>query len=550
MSATIHPLKMNQGFRAVGMLAMLAAAMMVFLPSALAAPQGANYRVPLASEPSTLDPAKLSDVYAINVSNNLFDGLVEFDAKLNVRPAIAKIWKISRDHQSYLFRLRRGVKFHSGREVTAEDFVYSFKRILSPELKSPAASLFLKIKGAEAFHEGQSQTIVGLAAPDPYTLTIELEKPFAPFLSILAMANAKVVPKEAIGEDFDRKPIGTGPFRFHSWEPETAITLTANRKYFADQPKLNTLRFIIYKNVDWESVYGDFEKGLLDQSLIPSGEYEQASLAAYPRAEKPTLISKPGLNIVYLGLNTTMAPFQDRRVRQAIYHAVDREKIVKENTRWRSMPAKGVLPPGIAGFNPLFEGYAYDPQKARQLLAESGYPGGRGIPPIELWTVAKTERVHRQLEAYRDFLGEIGIQVIPKVAENWKEFIARINDKQAAMYYAAWYADFPDPDNFLFNLCHSESRSNRMGYQSEEVDRMLEAARSETDYGMRVELYREIEKKVMYDAPLIAQHVNSFNYVFQPWVKGVEMSHLGATYLPFRRIWIDRDKRLASLQPS
>lgn len=164
--------------------------------------------------------------------------------------------------------------------------------------------------------------------------------------------------------------------------------------------------------------------------------------------------------------------------------------------------------------------------------------------------MSKTERVQNQLKAYQGYLGEIGIQVTPKVAENWKEFIARINGKQAAMYYAAWYADFPDADNFLFNLCHSGSGSNRMSYHNADVDRLLETARSEVDYEKRVDLYRKIEKQIMIDAPLIAQHVNTFNYVFQPWVKGIEMSHLGATYLPFRKVWIDPEKKRTSQRPA
>ena len=492
-----------------------------------------TYRVPLASEPITLDPAKFSGIYAMTVANNLFDGLVEFDANINVRPAIARIWKISRDHQTYTFKLHKGVKFHNGREVTAQDFVYSFQRILNPDLESPAASMFMKIQGAAAYAEGKVKSVAGLTAKGDHTLVIRLEEPFAPFLSILAMANAKVVPKEAMDQSFDKAPVGTGPFKFQQWQENQKIVLTANDQYFGEAPKLKQVQFKIYQNVDWDTIYGDFEKGQLDQSLVAGdhGNFEQKG--------GPTLISKPGLNVVYLGMNTSLSAFQDRRVRQAIYYAVDREKIVRENARWRSVPAKGVLPPGIAGFDPYFKGYAYDPAKARQLLSAAGFPNGKGIPAIELWTVSKTERVRNQLEAYQRYLGDVGIEVTLKVAANWKEFVQKINDKQAAMFYAAWYADFPDPDNFLYTLCHSASRTNRMNYQNDEVDRLLERARSETDYEKRVELYRRIENLVMADAPVVAQHYNSNNYVFQPWVTGIEMSHLGATYLPLRKIEIE-----------
>ncbi|MBW2149496.1 MAG: ABC transporter substrate-binding protein [Deltaproteobacteria bacterium] len=500
---------------------------------------GGQYRIPLASEPTTLDPAFITGIYAVNVALNLFDGLLEFDKDLNVLPSIARIWKISRDHRTYTFLLRRGVKFHNGREVTAKDFVYSFTRILSPDTGSPIASLFFNIQGAKKFHEGKTKAVSGLRAPDPYTLKIQLEQPFAPFLSILAMANAKVVPKEEIGPGFSRNPIGTGPFRFHSWESGREILLTANKEYFEGRPFLEMLRFRIYPNIQWEKTFNDFEKGLLEQSIIPSSKYDMiTSNPGYTK--RYTFISKPTLNLVYVGMNVTIFPFNDYRVRQAIYHAVDIEKIVRDITKRGSIPAKGILPPGIAGFDPRFKGYSYDPDRARQLLKDAGYPQGRGIPPIEIWTVAKAESVQKELRAYQKYLDDIGIRLVPKVAENWSEFIKFINEKKAPMYYAAWYADYPDPDNFLYVLCHSKSKTNRMGYHNPDVDELLEQARQEWDYMKRVELYREVEKLVMRDAPIICQHVNSFNYLFQPWVKGVQVSYLGAEYISFQNVWIDR----------
>ena len=211
---------------------------------------GGTYRMPLASEPSTLDPARFGEIYAMTVANNLFDGLVEFDSNLNPVPAIAKVWKISRDHQVYTFRLRRGVRFHNGREVTAQDFVFSFTRLLDPKVDSPAASLFLNIRGAEDFRNGKARQVAGLKAKNTHTLVIELNRPFAPFLSILAMANAKVVPQEAMGQDFDHRPVGTGPFKLQSWQANKAIILTANSQYFGGKPYLNELKFNIYKNVN------------------------------------------------------------------------------------------------------------------------------------------------------------------------------------------------------------------------------------------------------------------------------------------------------------
>jgi oligopeptide transport system substrate-binding protein len=502
---------------------------------------GGEYRIPLASEPDSLDPAFITSIYAVNVAMNLFDGLVEFDKDVNVVPAIARVWKISRDHRTYTFFLHKGVTFHNGREVTAEDFVFSFRRILSPKTESPVASLFLNIQGAKAFHEGKSARIDGLRALDPYTLKIQLEQPFAPFLSILAMANAKVVPKEEIGPLFGKRPIGTGPFIFSNWQSGGEILLTANDRYYAGRPFLDTLRFRVYPNIEWEKIFNDFENGLLDQAIIPSKKYDLI-MSDSRYLERYRLISKPTLNLVYIGMNVNMTPFNDYRVRQAFSHAVNTEAIVRDITKRGSIPAKGILPPGIAGFDPHFEGYKYDPQKAMKLLEEAGYPQGRGIPPIRIWTVSKAESVQQELSEYQRYLAEIGIELIPKTAENWSEFIKFIDEKKAPMYYAAWYADYPDPDNFLYVLCHSQSKTNRMGYHNQKVDELLEEARRETDYLKRVDLYREVQKIVMREAPIICQHVNGFNYLFQPWVKGVQVSYLGAAYVAFKSVWIEKSQ--------
>ena len=499
---------------------------------------GGKFSVPLSSEPESLDPAYITDIYSVTIANNLYDGLVEFDKDLNVVPAIAELWKISRDRKLYTFHLQKGVTFHNGREVTAEDFIFSITRILDPKTHSPVASLFFNIKGAKAFHKGKCSEVDGLKILNRYTIQIQLDEPFSPFLSILAMANAKVIPKEAAGPNFSQSPVGTGPFKFNSWKDGKEIVLTANENYYLGRPYLDTLSFQIYPNIVWEKIFDDFERGFLDQSIIPSNKYN--SIVSDTQNQKNyKLVSKPTLNLVYVGINCNIKPLDDIRVRQALTLAVDTEKIVGQITKRGSIPAKGILPPGIAGFDPEFDGYGYNPVRARQLLAEAGYPEGRGIPPLEIWTVSKSESVQQELMAYKNYLADIGVKIVPKVADNWKHFITLINNQKVPLYYAAWYADYPDPDNFLYVLCHSNSRTNRMGYRNTEIDGMLEKARQEVNYIERINIYREVQRQVMKDAPLIAQHTNSFNYLFQPWVKGIEVTYLGAAYIPFRKVWID-----------
>lgn len=516
---------------------------LLFLPAPAAADAGKSggvYRIPLGHRPDSLDPAYYTDIYSFNVAHSLYDGLVEFDEKLSVIPSIARRWKISRDHRTYTFLLRKGVKFHNGRTVKASDFVYSFTRILSPETKSPAAWFFTGIKGAKAFQEGKAATVEGLTAVDPTTLRIELEKPFAPFLSIMAMVNAKVIPREAVGEDFARNPVGTGPFRFVSWKPGKSIELAANKDYFNGRPHLDALSFKVYPQVGFEEIFRDFEAGLLEQAIIPSASYEK--VLAENQNKRFTIVSKPGLNLVYVGIISAFKPLNDRRVRQALNYAVDTDTIVKEITRRGSIPAKGILPPGIPGFNPRFERYPYDPEKAKALLAEAGYPGGKGIPPLEILRATKRESVKKEMAAYTRYLAEIGIQLVPKVADSWQAFIKRVNAKEVPLYYAAWYADYPDADNFLYVLCNSKSKTNRMGFSDPVVDGILEDGREKSNYMERVKLYQQAEERIKEQSPIISQHTNSVNYIFQPEVKNLKLNHLGAIYLPFRHVWLDRGK--------
>lgn len=503
-----------------------------------------EYRLPLNSEPATLDPARISDIYAVNVALNVFDGLVEFDKDLNIVPAIARRWIISRDHRVYTFYLREGVRFHNGREVVAEDFVYSLQRILSPSVQSPCAPLLYAIRGGEAYHAGTSAAVEGLKALDPLTLQIELEEPFAPFLAILAMANAKVVPREAVDDGFSRAPVGTGPFRFHTWEPSRSIVLHANEDYYGGRPALDELHFRIYPNDPGELIFQDFENNLLDQAVIPRSRYEEV-VAGESHKNRYQWIRSPGLNLVYVGMNATIPPLDNVKVRKAVFQAVDRLKIVNEITGKGSLPANGILPPGIAGHDPDLVVFPHDPDAAKALLAEAGYPGGQSIPPLEIWTASKDAGVHRELAAYRASLAAIGIELVVRTADDWKHFVSQINDRKVPLFYAAWYADYPDADNFLHVLCHSKSPMNRMGFSDPEVDRMLEEARHEMDYMSRVEKYRTIQRKVLSKAVLIPQHVNSFNCLFQPWVRNVELSYLGPAYVPYRKIYLTPGRKLA-----
>jgi oligopeptide transport system substrate-binding protein len=224
-------------------------------------------------------------------------------------------------------------------------------------------------------------------------------------------------------------------------------------------------------------------------------------------------------------------------VRQAFNYAVNKEVIVREIARLGHVPAVGALPPWLPGYNPDLRGYDYNPGKARELLAEAGYPNGTGFPVVQLWSNQQADSTKAELAAYQRYLAAIGVPVELHFAPDWRAFRARLEQGTAPMFRLLWLADIPDPDNMLFPLLHSASSTNRTFYRNPRVDQLLEQARKERDEAQRIALYREVERIVLYDAPWITQHYTILEYLYQPYVQGVELSWLGKREIPLHKIW-------------
>jgi oligopeptide transport system substrate-binding protein len=500
---------------------------------------GSLYRRPLGNEPSTLDPARINDVYSRSVAQQLFDGLVQFDQTLTIAPALAQFWKSSRDGLTWTFTLKKGVKFHHGREVTADDVVYSFTRILDPNTRSGAADLFVNIMGAQEFREGRATRVAGLTVLDRYTVRVTLSEALAPFASILAVGHAKIVPRELVeqqGEAFGTRPVGTGPFTFVRWDRGKEILLAANPDYFDGMPKITRLVYRIFPGENFDAMYSEFSRGQLEDSPIPTSDYRRIL-----GLTNQIYVKRPMFSVRFYGLNRRLKPLDDRRIRQALIHAIDRTAVVDEVFLGRYVPARGVLPPGTQGYNPKLRGYAYDPPKARDLLAQAGYPGGRGLPPIAIWSSVRDRVVveHAQLKRY---LEAVGFQPEFHYETDWPTFSRMLGDGKLPVFLYAWYADVPDPDNFLTKLFHSRSPRNFSGYSNPAIDDLLARARDERDVLRRVELYRRAEQAIIDDAPIIPFWHYTYERIFQPYVRSVEVNGLGDPYIPLRKIWLDRPR--------
>jgi ABC-type transport system substrate-binding protein len=356
----------------------------------------------------------------------------------------------------------------------------------------------------------------------------------------LAVGFAKVVPREVVeklGEDFGRRPVGTGPFKFVEWIRDKQIVLAANPDYFEGPPNLDRLEYRIFNGNALDDMFGDFQRGNLEDSGIPARERPRLI-----NGRKYQFVRRPGLGISFLGINTTQKPLDDPRVRQAINYAIDRRSIMREIYQDQYLPGVGILPPGTYGYDPKLVGYPYNPKKATELLAEAGYPGGKGLPVLHIWSARKTDEAAAEHEVIVRNLAAVGIRAEVHYNTNWPEYKAQVYEGKLPIFRYSWYADTPDPETFLGQLFDSRSADNITKFRNSTVDALLQRARLESEAQKKLQLYQEVERQIVGNAPVLVLSYYSYERVFQPYVKGIQVSALGDPYIPMKKIWIDGGK--------
>jgi ABC-type transport system substrate-binding protein len=460
---------------------------------------------------SSLDPALAYDPSASPLINALFDGLVGYGLGTEIVPRAAERWEISPDGTRYVFFLRRDVRFHNGRACTAADFKYSIERVLNIPLvtgnrfliSSPGAAFFAEIAGAREVIEGRAREASGIRARDPWTLEIELTAPQSFFLNILTLGFGAAVPREEVerwGEDFTLHPIGTGAFRFVAWLRGQRVVLERNPDYFiAGVPRVD--RFVGEIGYSGQMQAMKFERGELDYvNLTDAPPAVYARLAGDPRWSG-RVVGAPLANTWYVVMNCETPPFDDARVRRAVCYAIDRDHLIRVNNN-RGIPARGIIPPGLVGYDPALEGYAHDPERARALLREAGYPDG-----LEARLLTPTLPLFVRLaESIQYDLAEAGIRVeLQQLAiASYLDAIYRRGGSTLAL--TSWTIDYPDPDNFLYSNFSTRSIAetgsmNAAFYSNPALDELLERGRALAAGPEREALYRRAGRIVVDDAP-------------------------------------------------
>lgn len=467
---------------------------------------GGSIVITYKDDVATLDPAIGYDWQNWSMIKSLFDGLMDYvPGTTDLRPGLAESYEISEDGLTYTFRLRPGVTFHNGREMTAEDVVYSLSRVTNPETQSPGAGFFGMIEGYEAMLDGSATTLSGVTAVDPQTVQIKLSRPDATFLHVMALNFASVVPQEAVeefGPDFGRNPVGTGAYKLADWTLGQQVVFEKNADYWREGiPYLDQITF----EIGQEPVVAllRLQNGEVDLpgDGIPPAKFQEV-MSDPAQAER--VIQGGQLQTGYITMNVTQPPFDNVQVRQAVNMAINKDRIV-QIINGRAVPANQPLPPSMPGYTEGYEGYAYDPEAAKALLAEAGFADGF---ETELF-VMNTDPNPRIAQAIQQDLAAIGITAsIQALAQ--ANVIEAGGAGTAPMIWSggmAWIADFPDPANFYYPIlgCAGavEGGWNWSKYCNEELDAMATQADSISDPARseeRLQMWSDIYTKVMEDA--------------------------------------------------
>lgn len=446
------------------------------------------------AEPETLDPALITGQPEERLDNALFEGLTSFDSGANPGPGVAEKWEISSDGRVYTFHLRRNARWSNGDPVTARDFVGSWQRTLAPETASEYSYQLYYIKNGRAFNEGTLKdfSMVGVKAPDDYTLVVTLENPTPFFIDLCAFATLQPVHIPTVTREGDqwikpRKIVSNGAFRLVDWRINDRIRLEKNPYYWnRDHVAMATVDVLPISRAN--TAFNFYASGIadlmMDKGLVPSPLLNDLK-------KRPDFHSAPFLGVYFLRFNCSKAPFNDVRVRKAFSLVVDRQSLVEKITRAGEVPAMSLVPPGTAGYQPP-PGPARDTGNARRLLAEAGYPGGKDFPLVTyLYSEGElNEGIAVELQGM--FQRELGIKINLQRQE-WKVYLRSMSSLEYDICRASWVGDYRDPNTFL-DMFVTNGGNNRTGWSNPEYDRLIADAAREIDPQKRFDIFRKAEE--------------------------------------------------------
>lgn len=493
-------------------------------------PVGNIIRIPETGEFPTVDCQKDSEYYVVPL--NIYDRLIEcetVDGQATLVPGLAETWDVSEDGLVYTFHLRDDVTFHNGEKFEADDVVYTIDRMMNPETAAVNTDFFSMIKGAMDRFEGRADSVEGVKALDEHTVEITLEAPFAPFLANLATPSCSIYNREATeaaGDQFGIDPeltIGTGPFKMEDWVLNDKITLVRNDDYFKGAPSLDSIELIQVPDEQTQKLmYENGELDIVDLSSFIS----QLDFFLENDQYKDNIVRGTEAGTYFYLFNQAMAPMDDVRVRKAVQMAIDRQTILDQLYRGEGVVVNSFIPNGFAGSYEAAE-IPYDPEGAKALLEEAGYGDGCDI---ELYQETDNSDSLALNQVVQSMLEQVGFHVTIKQMDK-AAYTASRKEGEIGMQRAVWWADYNDPDNFLYTFFSAKNTKYRSTNQTnQKVFDLLDAGRTETDNEKRMEMYQEIDTAlVQEDAAFVPLFQMNHIVAVQDWVEGFSISWNGWT---------------------
>ena len=445
------------------------------------------------AEPETLDPSIITGQPEGRIVNALFEGLTTFNAQGKSGPGMAESWSVSEDGKTYTFKIRSDAKWSDGRQLTAHDFVESWKRTLSPETAASYNYQLFYVKNAQAFAEAKITdfSAVGVRALDDQTLEVSLENPTPFFLDLCATPPLQPVPVDTIKEFGDNwvkpeKMVSNGAYVLEDWRINDRIRLRKNPHYWnAKNVALQSVEVlpISVATVAFNFFAGGLADLIVDKNLTPNALLDELK-------KTPAFHSAPFAGIYFLRFNCSKPPFDDPRVRRAFTMAVDKRRIVEKITRAGELPATSFVPPGMAGYASP-DGLPYDPEGARRLLTEAGFPDGKGFPLTTFLYNESQQNRDIAVELQAMWVRHLGVNVNLALQE-WKVYLNSLSSLDYGIARSSWVGDYPDPNTFL-DIFVTGNGNNRTGWSDANYDRLIADAAKETNPERRLEILREAE---------------------------------------------------------
>ncbi|MBF0101166.1 MAG: ABC transporter substrate-binding protein [Desulfobacterales bacterium] len=486
-----------------------------------------------AADSVTLDPAKINDSDSSKVTCLVFEGLVRYkDDSTEIEPALAKSWEVSEDGKSWIFHLREGVMFHDNTPFDAHAVVFSFLRQIDPTHLfyrkdfSCAESTFINVKTVEAL--------------DPLTVKITLEKLYSPFLSNLAMTvSVHIISPTALkkwGDNFDKHPVGTGPFQFVEWIPQDRIIIEKNPNYWGKKPYLDKIVFKPITNNKSRLL------ALKTSAINVMDGIDPEMVNEIKKDKNLQLETRLGINVAWIEMNNEKKPFDQVKVRQAVNYAINKPKLIKFVYQDLAIPAKNPIPPMMWGYNDSIVDYEYNPEKAKQLLKEAGYENGfeTTLLPIPVARIYMPQP-QKIAEIVKNNLAAVGIKV-KLVYYDWENYLAKLSAGEHEIALDGWVGDSGDPDSFLYALLDQDNAVkpdalNSSFFRNAELHDILIKAQQVPDQHERAKLYGKAQEIIHREAPWVPlAHVKQL-VAFQTKVHGLILHDLAG--YRFEKTWIE-----------